>query len=137
MFIPQNNPFNIFFDGWDEDKGDIPDIMKSKAGLLWRALRSCRKSVWERPLKSDASQGGKNIFCFYHLVEKICSFPTRVWQIFGYSNIFEYFPIRIFVRIIFVAFFWYKYIRTFARIVFWYKYIWIFVRIIFLIQIYN
>ena len=34
MFIPQNNPFNIFFDGWDEDKIDIPDIMKSKAGLL-------------------------------------------------------------------------------------------------------
>ena len=26
--------FNIFIDGWDEDKGYIPDIMKSKAGLL-------------------------------------------------------------------------------------------------------
>ena len=48
----------------------------------------------------------------------------RVWRIFGYSNIFEYFPIRIFVRIIFVSFVWYEYIR-------------IFVRIIFLIQIYS
>ena len=26
----------------------------------------------------------------------------RVWQIFGYSNIFEYFPVRIFIRIIFL-----------------------------------
>ena len=58
MFIPQNNSFcvkvcklqylqnstfkhknkrdqfDIFCDGWDEDKGDIPDIRKSKAGLL-------------------------------------------------------------------------------------------------------
>ena len=45
----------------------------------------------------------------------------RVWRIFGYSNIFEYFPIRSFVRIIFVifvSFFWYKYIRIFIRIVF-------------------
>ena len=32
----------------------------------------------------------------------ICS---RVWRIFGYSNIFEYFPIRIFLCIIFVSFF--------------------------------
>ena len=39
-------------------------------------------------------------------------------------QIFEYFPIRIFVRIIFVSFFLYKYIR-------------IFVRIVFLIQIYS
>ena len=42
----------------------------------------------------------------------------RVWRIFGYSNIFEYFPIRIFVRIIFVSFFWCKYIQIFVRIVF-------------------
>ena len=41
--IPQNSTFkhknkrdqfDIFCDGWDEDKGDIPDIRKSKAGLL-------------------------------------------------------------------------------------------------------
>ena len=29
---------------------------------------------------------------------------TRVSRIFGYSNIFEYFPVRIFIRIIFVSF---------------------------------
>ena len=71
---------------------------------------------------------------------------------------FEYFPIWIFVRIIFVSFFWYEYIRIFIRIAFliriysdirsyhlfdtnifgysfvssfWYEYIRIFVRIIF------
>ena len=31
---------------------------------LRRSLRSCRKSVLERPRKSDASQGDKNIFFF-------------------------------------------------------------------------
>ena len=31
---------------------------------------------------------------------------------------FEYFPIWIFVRIIFVSFFWYEYIRIFIRIIF-------------------
>ena len=31
---------------------------------LWRSLRSCRKSVLERPQKSDASQGEKNNFFF-------------------------------------------------------------------------
>ena len=41
-----------------------------------------------------------------------------VWRIFGYSNIFEYFLPRIFVRIIFVSFFWYEYIRIFVRIIF-------------------
>ena len=40
-----------------------------------RASRSCRKSVWERHRKSDASQDEK-IFFFYHLVEKIRSCPT-------------------------------------------------------------
>ena len=44
--------------------------------FLRRASRSCRKSVWERPRKSDASQDEKIFFCFYHLVEKIRSFPT-------------------------------------------------------------
>ena len=44
--------------------------------LVWRASRSCRKSVWERHRKSDASQDEKIFFCFYHLVEKIRSFPT-------------------------------------------------------------
>ena len=42
----------------------------------------------------------------------------RVWRLFGYSNVFEYFPVRIFVRIIFVSFFWCEYIRIFIRIVF-------------------
>ena len=73
-----------------------------------------------------------------------------VWRIFGYSNIFEYFPIRIFVRIIFVSFFWYEYIRIFVRMLFldtnifvysfvsffWYEYIRIFVRMVFNIRIY-
>ena len=45
-------------------------------GSIWRASRSCRKSVWERHRKSDASQDEKIFFCFYHLVEKIRSFPT-------------------------------------------------------------
>ena len=45
-------------------------------------------------------------------------FYSRVWWIFGYSNIFEYFPLRIFVRIIFISFFWYEYIRTFVRVKF-------------------
>ena len=31
---------------------------------------------------------------------------------------FEYFPIRIFVRTIFISFFWYEYIRIFVRIAF-------------------
>ena len=66
---------------------------------------------------------------------------NRVWRIFGYSNIFEYFPVRIFIRIIFVSFFWCEYIQIFIRIVFfytnifgysfvsffWYEYIQIFV----------
>ena len=62
------------------------------------------------------------------------SLPTRiliiVWQIFGYSNIFEYFPLRIFVRIIFVSFFLiriYSDIRSYCF--FQYEYIRIFVRI--------
>ena len=45
---------------------------------------------------------------------------TRVWRIFGYLNIFEYFPIQIFVHIIFVSFLLYEYIRMFVRIVFFY-----------------
>ena len=32
--------------------------------LIRRGLRSCRKSVLERPQKSDASQGEKNNFFF-------------------------------------------------------------------------
>ena len=40
---------------------------------------------------------------------------TRVWRIFGYSNIFEYFLVRIFIRIMFVSFFWCKYIQIFIR----------------------
>ena len=78
------------------------------------------------------------------------SFWGIVWRIFGYSNIFEYFPIRIFVRIIFVSFFWYEYIRIFVRMLFldtnlfvysfvsffWYEYIRIFVRMVFNIRIY-
>ena len=56
---------------------------------------------------------------------------TRVWRIFGYSNIFEYFPVRIFIRIIFVSFLWCEYIRIFICIVFLYEYIRIFVRIVF------
>ena len=77
-------------------------------------------------------------------------FIIIVWRIFGYSNIFEYFPIRIFVRIIFVSFFWYEYIRIFVRMLFldtnifvysfvsffWYEYIRIFVRMVFNIRIY-
>ena len=49
---------------------------------------------------------------------KVISLCCRVWRIFGYSNIFKYFPIRIFVRIIFVSFFWCEYIKIFIRIVF-------------------
>ena len=41
-----------------------------------------------------------------------------MWRIFGYSNIFEYFLPWIFVRIIFVSFLWYEYIRIFIRIAF-------------------
>ena len=76
MFIPQNNPFcvkvrksqylqnstfkhknkrdqfDIFCDGWDEDKGDIPDIRKSKAGLLGAVhiLRQPKTGVRRPPL---------------------------------------------------------------------------------------
>ena len=57
-----------------------------------------------------------------------------VWRIFGYSNIFEYFPIRIFVRIIFLIRI-YSYIRSYAF--FGYEYIRIFVHIIFFIRIYS
>ena len=44
--------------------------------LIWHSLRSCRKSVQERPRKSDASQGEKICFSFYHHKEQIRSFPT-------------------------------------------------------------
>ena len=47
MFIPQNNPFNIFFDGWDEDKGDIPDIMKSKRQGSYDELSDHVESLFE------------------------------------------------------------------------------------------
>ena len=47
----------------------------------------------------------------------------RVWRIFGYSNIFKYFPIQIFVCIIFVSFF----IRIYSNICLYH----------FLIQIYS
>ena len=81
--------------------------------------RSLRIRVWIR-----------NMLLILEL-ENICSLQSifslplykgrvqnRVWRIFGYSNIFEYFPIRIFVRIIFVSFFWCEYIQIFVRIVF-------------------
>ena len=38
---------------------------------------------------------------------------TRVWRIFGYSNIFKYFPIRIFICIILV---WFFFIRIYSNI---------------------
>ena len=61
----------------------------------------------------------------------------RVWRIFGYSNIFEYFPVRIFVRIIFVSFFYANIFGYSFVLFFWYEYIRIFVRIIFLMRIYS
>ena len=81
---------------------------------------------------------------------------SKIWYVC--IRTFEYFPIRIFIRIIFVSFFWYEYIRIFVRIAFliriysdicsyhffdtnifgysfvssfWYKYIRIFVCIVF------
>ena len=60
-------------------------------------------------------------FLLYH-TSKIQHPTSKIW--YECIRIFEYFPIRIFVRIIFVSFVWYEYIR-------------IFVRIIFLIQIYS
>ena len=41
---------------------------------------------------------------------------SKIWYVC--IRTFEYFPIRIFVRIIFVSFFWYEYIRIFVRIAF-------------------
>ena len=43
---------------------DIKNVQNVCGVLLGRSLRSCRKSVLERPRKSDASQGEKNIFFF-------------------------------------------------------------------------
>ena len=62
----------------------------------------------------------------------------KMWPYQGVRNIriSEYFPIQIFVRIIFVLFFGYEYIGVLVCIIFLYEYIRIFVRIIFLIQIY-
>ena len=71
MFIPQNNSFcvkvcklqylqnstfkhknkrdqfDIFCDGWDEDKGDIPDIMKSKRQGSYDELSDHVESLFE------------------------------------------------------------------------------------------
>ena len=41
---------------------------------------------------------------------------SKIWYVC--IRTFEYFPIRIFVRTIFVSFFWYEYIRIFVRIAF-------------------
>ena len=41
---------------------------------------------------------------------------SKIW--YECIRTFEYFPIRIFVRTIFVSFFWYEYIRIFVRIAF-------------------
>ena len=41
---------------------------------------------------------------------------SKIW--YECIRMFEYFPIWIFVRIIFVSFFWYEYIRIFIRIAF-------------------
>ena len=77
MFIPQNNPFNIFFDGWDEDKGDIPDIMKSKRQGSYDELSDHVESLFESvPENLTPHRVEKIFFCFYHVVEKIRSFPT-------------------------------------------------------------
>ena len=65
---------------------------------------------WLNPFQDQARVGSHKYQLF--------STQIRVWRIFGYSNIFEYFLIRIFVRIIFVSFFLYKYIRIFVRIAF-------------------
>ena len=50
-------------------------------------------------------------------------------------NLFKYFPIRIFVRIIFISFLYANIFGYLFVSIFWYKYIRIFIRIIFLIQI--
>ena len=77
MFIPQNNPFNIFFDGWDEDKGDIPDIMKSKRQGSYDELSDHAESLFESvPENLTLHRSKKIFFRSYHLVEEICSFPT-------------------------------------------------------------
>ena len=65
MFIPQNNPFNIFFDGWDEDKGDIPDIMKSKRQGSYDELSDHVESLFESvPENLTLHRSKKNIFPF-------------------------------------------------------------------------
>ena len=79
-------------------------------------------------------------YCFFFkwIYSNIRLYHFFVTNIFGYSKIqplasnlkltskiwyeciltFEYFPIWIFVRIIFISFFWYEYIRIFIRIAF-------------------
>ena len=54
-------------------------------------------------------------FLLYH-TSKIQHPTSKIW--YECIRIFEYFPIRIFVRIIFVSFVWYEYIRIFVRIIF-------------------
>ena len=54
-------------------------------------------------------------FLLYH-TSKILHPTSKIW--YECIRIFEYFPIRIFVRIIFVSFVWYEYIRIFVRVIF-------------------
>ena len=74
MFIPQNNPFNIFFDGCE---GDIPDIMKSKRQGSYDELSDHVESLFESvPENLTLHRSKKIFFRFYHLIEEVRSFPT-------------------------------------------------------------
>ena len=86
--------------------------MDSRCQSLGRkSWRQSLSPLFQAGLKNQKGSDVPNAMCSG-------GFHNGVWRIFGYSNIFEYFPLRIFVRIIFVSFFWYQYIRTFVRIVF-------------------
>ena len=72
--------------------------------LIWAAR--CQQGSWfhgfvvylsMHSLDREMSTG--SLVSWFHAIH------IRVWRIFRYSNIFEYFPIQIFVRIIFVSFF--------------------------------